>query len=137
MKDVLELEKRVAELNEILHEYGRTYYDLDAPIVPDSEYDKKMQELLAIEEQYPDLIYPDSPTQRVGGAPLEVFSKVVHRYPMLSLANAFSEEDLRDFDRRVKEAAGNTVYVCELKIDGLAGWRRHHSEHENYSLGTA
>ena len=120
MDDVLELEKRVAELNKILHEYGRAYYDLDAPIVPDSEYDSKMQELLAIEEAHPDLIYPDSPTQRVGGAPLEVFSKVVHRHPMLSLANAFNEEDLRDFDRRVKEAAGNAVYVCELKIDGLA-----------------
>ncbi|PIC94878.1 DNA ligase (NAD(+)) LigA [Sporosarcina sp. P26b] len=120
MDDVLELEKRVAELNKLLHEYGRAYYDLDAPIVPDSEYDKKMQELLAIEEAHPDLIYPDSPTQRVGGAPLEVFSKVVHRHPMLSLANAFNEEDLRDFDRRVKEATGSAVYVCELKIDGLA-----------------
>ena len=120
MDDVLELEKRVAELNKILHEYGRAYYDLDAPIVPDSEYDKKMQELVAIEEAQPDLIYPDSPTQRVGGAPLAVFNKVVHRYPMLSLSNAFSEEDLRDFDRRVKEAAGDTIYVCELKIDGLA-----------------
>ncbi|ARD47814.1 DNA ligase (NAD(+)) LigA [Sporosarcina sp. P37] len=120
MDDVLELEKRVAELHKILREYGHAYYDLDAPIVPDSEYDEKMQELLAIEEAHPDLIYPDSPTQRVGGAPLEVFSKVVHRHPMLSLANAFNEEDLRDFDRRVKEAAGSAVYVCELKIDGLA-----------------
>lgn len=120
MDDVLELERRVAELNKILHEYGHAYYDLDAPIVPDSEYDAKMQELLAIEEEHPDLIYPDSPTQRVGGTPLEVFSKVVHRYPMLSLANAFNEADLRDFDRRVQEAAGSVVYVCELKIDGLA-----------------
>ena len=120
MDDVLKLEKRVAELNKTLHEYGRAYYDLDAPIVPDSEYDEKMKELLAIEEEHPDLIYPDSPTQRVGGAPLEVFNKVVHRHPMLSLANAFNEEDLKDFDRRVKEATGNAVYVCELKIDGLA-----------------
>ncbi|ARF16969.1 NAD-dependent DNA ligase LigA [Sporosarcina sp. P3] len=120
MDDVLELEKRVAELNKTLHEYGRAYYDLDAPIVPDSEYDEKMKELLAIEEEHPDLIYPDSPTQRVGGAPLEVFNKVVHRHPMLSLANAFNEEDLKDFDRRVKDATGNAVYVCELKIDGLA-----------------
>ncbi|PID24281.1 NAD-dependent DNA ligase LigA [Sporosarcina sp. P7] len=120
MDDVLELEKRVAELNKTLHKYGRAYYDLDAPIVPDSEYDKKMKELLAIEKEHPDLIYPDSPTQRVGGEPLEVFKKVVHRYPMLSLANAFNEEDLKDFDRRVKEATGNAVYVCELKIDGLA-----------------
>ncbi|GKV67034.1 MULTISPECIES: NAD-dependent DNA ligase LigA [unclassified Sporosarcina] len=120
MDDVLELEKRVAELKKILHEYGHAYYDLDAPIVPDSEYDEKMQELLAIEAEHPDLIYPDSPTQRVGGKPLEVFSKVVHRHPMLSLANAFNEEDLREFDRRVRESAGSAVYVCELKIDGLA-----------------
>lgn len=120
MDDVQELEKRVAELNKILHDYGHAYYDLDAPKVPDSEYDEKMQELLAIEAKYPDLIMPDSPTQRVGGKALEVFSKVVHRHPMLSLANAFSEADLRDFDRRVKEAAGEVLYVCELKIDGLA-----------------
>ncbi|PIC63337.1 DNA ligase (NAD(+)) LigA [Sporosarcina sp. P13] len=120
MDDVLELEKRVAELNKILHQYGHAYYDLDAPIVPDSEYDEKMQELLAIEAEHPDLIVPDSPTQRVGGKALEVFSKVVHRHPMLSLANAFNEEDLRDFDRRVKDVANDTVYVCELKIDGLA-----------------
>lgn len=120
MDDLLELEKRVAELNKILHEYGRAYYELDAPLVPDSEYDAKMQELLAIEQEHPDLIYPDSPTQQVGGRPLEVFSKVVHRTPMLSLANAFGEEDLREFDRRVKEQAGSAVYVCELKIDGLA-----------------
>lgn len=120
MDDVLELEKRVAELHKILRAYGHAYYDLDAPIVSDAIYDEKMQELLVIEAEHPDLILPNSPTQQVGGKALEVFSKVVHRHPMLSLANAFSEEDLRDFDRRVKEAAGDVVYVCELKIDGLA-----------------
>ena len=80
-----------------------------------------MQELLAIEAENPDLIYPDSPSQRVGGEILKGFGKVVHEFPMLSLSNAFNEEDLREFDRRVKAATGHDVsYICELKIDGLA-----------------
>ncbi len=81
-----------------------------------------MQELKQIEEQYPHLITPDSPSQRVGGEPLEGFQKVTHRVPMLSLGNAFNEEDLKDFDRRVREGldVNKVTYVCELKIDGLA-----------------
>ena len=80
-----------------------------------------MQELIALEEANPSLISPDSPTQRVGGAVLEGFKKVTHRYPMLSLSNAFNEEDLRDFDRKIRQAIGDHFsYVCELKIDGLA-----------------
>ena len=76
---------------------------------------------LTIEAEYPDLIFPDSPTQRVGGEILSGFGKVTHEYPMLSLSNAFNEEDLRDFDRSVQEATGSEVsYICELKIDGLA-----------------
>ncbi|WOV85937.1 NAD-dependent DNA ligase LigA [Sporosarcina jeotgali] len=116
-----ELEKRVQELNQLLTEYGRAYYVLDKPVATDAEYDKLMQELLAIEADNPDLIYPDSPTQRVGGTVLEGFTKVEHDYPMLSLSNVFNEEDIREFDRRVKEAVGEKVsYICELKIDGLA-----------------
>lgn len=121
MSDINELEQRVLELNKLLTEYGRAYYVLDKPVVSDAEYDKLMQELLAIEAENPDLIYPDSPTQRVGGSVLEGFTKVEHDYPMLSLSNVFNEEDIREFDRRVRDAVGNKVsYICELKIDGLA-----------------
>ncbi|WP_432361056.1 NAD-dependent DNA ligase LigA [Sporosarcina sp. UB5] len=114
------VEKRVQELNDLLKEYGHAYYVLDKPIVPDSVYDELMKELLTIEAEHPNLIYPDSPSQRVGGEVLEGFSKVVHEYPMLSLSNAFNEEDIRDFDRRVQAGTGKATYICELKIDGLA-----------------
>ena len=119
--DRLELEKRVEELNNLLHQYGHAYYVLDKPLTSDAIYDQYMQELLSIEAENPDLIYPDSPSQRVGGEILKGFGKVVHEFPMLSLSNAFNEEDLREFDKRVKAAAGHDVsYICELKIDGLA-----------------
>lgn len=114
-------EKRVGELRNLLNQYNYEYHVLDRPSVPDSEYDQLMRELTQIEEQFPDLITTDSPTQRVGGEVLSAFEKVEHRIPMLSLGNAFNESDLRDFDRRVKQAVGEEVeYVCELKIDGLA-----------------
>lgn len=117
----IELEKRVEELNSLLHKYGHAYYVLDQPIVSDATFDAYFQELLKIETEYPDLRFPDSPTQRVGGEVLSGFGKVTHENPMLSLSNAFSEDDLRDFDRRVREATGpNVSYICELKIDGLA-----------------
>lgn len=119
--DRMELEKRVEQLNQLLHEYGHAYYSLDKPLVPDAVYDELMQELLAIEAENPDLIYPDSPSQRIGGEVLTGFGKVEHEFPMLSLSNAFNEEDLREFDRRVQTAVGHEVtYICELKIDGLA-----------------
>lgn len=116
-----EIEKRVAELNELLTKYGHAYYVLDKPIVSDVEYDSLLHELIALEEQNPDLIYPTSPTHRVGGEILAGFNKVTHTTPMLSLSNAFNEEDLRDFDRKIRQAIGDDFsYVCELKIDGLA-----------------
>jgi DNA ligase (NAD+) len=111
---------RVQELHRLLHQYNYEYYVLDNPSVSDAEYDRLMQELIALEEQYPELKTADSPSQRVGGQPLEAFAKVEHRVPMLSLANAFNEGDLRDFDRRVRQEVGDVRYVCELKIDGLA-----------------
>lgn len=112
---------RVDELHELLNIYNYEYNVLDKPSVPDSEYDRLMQELLKLEEAFPDLKSSDSPTQRVGGAVLEAFQKVVHRTSMLSLGNAFNEQDLRDFDRRVRQAVGDDIqYVVELKIDGLA-----------------
>lgn len=116
-----EIEQRIAELNKLLHEYGHAYYVLDQPVVADSVYDQLLHELIALEEANPSLIYPDSPTQRVGGAVVEGFKKVTHDYPMLSLSNAFNEADLREFDRKVRQAIGDHFsYVCELKIDGLA-----------------
>ncbi|MBO2536557.1 NAD-dependent DNA ligase LigA [Rummeliibacillus suwonensis] len=119
--DRVQLEKRVEELNKLLHEYGHAYYVLDNPIVSDAVYDQLLHELIAIEKENPDLIYPDSPTQRVGGEILSGFTKVTHQYPMLSLGNTFNEGDLNDFDRRVRSVIGDDFsYVCELKIDGLA-----------------
>jgi len=117
----VELEKRVEELNDLLHTYGHAYYVLDKPIVSDATFDRHFQELLKIEAEFPEFKYPDSPTQRVGGEILSGFGKVTHANPMLSLSNAFNEEELRDFDRRVNEATGaKASYICELKIDGLA-----------------
>jgi len=119
--DRMSAEKRVKELHTLLNQYNYEYYVLDNPSVPDSEYDSLMKELLKLEELFPELQTPDSPSQRVGGSVLEMFEKVEHSIPMLSLGNAFNDQDLRDFDRRVKQEVGNQVsYVCELKIDGLA-----------------
>ncbi|MCM3762008.1 NAD-dependent DNA ligase LigA [Alkalihalobacillus oceani] len=113
--------QRIEELRSLLEEYGYHYHVLDQPIVPDYEYDRLMQELIALEEQYPEFISDDSPSVRVGGEPLPFFTKVEHRNPMLSLGNAFSADDLRDFDRRVRQLIdGEVRYSCELKIDGLA-----------------
>ncbi|KQL51433.1 aromatic ring-opening dioxygenase LigA [Heyndrickxia shackletonii] len=114
-------EQQVKELHRLLTQYNYEYHVLDNPSVPDAEYDRLMRELLEIEKAFPDLVTPDSPSQRVGGEILSAFDKVVHQIPMLSLGNAFNEGDLRDFDRRVKQTVGDDVeYVCELKIDGLA-----------------
>ncbi|WP_079474224.1 NAD-dependent DNA ligase LigA [Marinococcus halophilus] len=114
-------EERVEKLRQLLDKYGYYYYVKDDPIVPDAEYDERLQELIQLENDFPDLQAPDSPTVRVGGAPLEGFRKVQHRIPMLSLGNVFNEQDVRDFDRRGRQVTGDNVeYVCELKIDGLA-----------------
>lgn len=117
-----EAKKRVLELHDEINEHNHRYYVLDDPAISDAEYDRLMRELMALEKKFPELKTPDSPTQRVGGEPLPYFEKVEHTAPMLSLGNAFDEQDLRDFDERVRKAAGrqNVRYVCELKIDGLA-----------------
>ncbi|KGX90227.1 DNA ligase LigA [Pontibacillus halophilus JSM 076056 = DSM 19796] len=112
---------RINELRDLLERYNREYHELDQPSVPDSEYDARLRELIELEEAHPDLLTPDSPSQRVGGEPLDAFQKVQHAIPMLSLGNAFNEDELRDFDRRVREGTDEDIqYVCELKIDGLA-----------------
>lgn len=122
MKNVAQhdVEKQIAELREQIEKHNYAYYVLDQPSIADAEYDELMRKLMELEEQYPQYKTPDSPSQRVGGAPLEAFQKVTHRVPMLSLSNAFNEGDLRDFDRRVRQEVGDVRYVCELKIDGLA-----------------
>jgi DNA ligase (NAD+) len=116
-----EAARRIEELRREIEYHNRRYFVLDDPEISDAQYDALMRELMELEAQYPDLVTPDSPTQRVGGQPAAGFAKVRHEIPMLSLANAYSADDLRDFDRRVREAVGDDVrYVCELKIDGLA-----------------
>ena len=116
--------QRLAQLKRELAEHNHRYYVLDQPTIADSEWDKLFQELLALETRHPQLLTPDSPTQRVGGKPLKAFDEVTHRIPMLSLGNAFSEEDIDNFDRRCREGLdlGDTEieYACEPKFDGLA-----------------
>lgn len=118
-----ELQQKISALRDELDQHNYAYYVLDDPKVPDAEYDRLFQELKAIEADHPELITPDSPTQRVGAIPLSAFETVQHQVPMLSLDNAFSDEDLRDFDKRVKDRLKSNVdieYACEPKLDGLA-----------------
>jgi len=114
--------KRVEELRRELEEHCYKYYVLDAPTITDAEYDRMFRALGEIEAQYPQLVTPESPTQRVGGQPLATFRQVTHRTPMLSLNNAFTEEDVSAFDRRVREALerDEIEYATEPKFDGLA-----------------
>ncbi|WP_018923586.1 NAD-dependent DNA ligase LigA [Salsuginibacillus kocurii] len=119
--DEQQAKERIDKLRDLLDEYGHHYYVLDAPKVSDAEYDQLMQELIRLENEYPQFQSENSPTVRVGGEPLDRFVKVQHRRPMLSLGNAFNAQDLRDFDRRAREGAtGPISYTAELKIDGLA-----------------
>lgn len=119
--DLQNEKNRVNELHILLNQYNYEYHVLDRPSVSDAEYDKLLKELIELENQFPELKSADSPSQRVGGAVLDMFSKVVHRVPMLSLGNAFGAQDLRDFDRRIRQIVGEDFsYICELKIDGLA-----------------
>ncbi|MDM8355770.1 NAD-dependent DNA ligase LigA [Pandoraea communis] len=130
--DVTAAAHRAAELRIELARHNRAYYEEDAPLIPDAEYDRLFGELVALETDYPELQRPDSPTQRVGGKPVEGFAPVVHRVPMLSLNNGFADEDVEAFDRRVSDGLrdGNAPsgdlfgapveYAVELKFDGLA-----------------
>jgi DNA ligase (NAD+) len=114
-------DERVVVLRDALAEANRNYHVLDAPTIADAEYDAMLRELVDLERDHPELVTPDSPTQRVGGAPSSDFAPYRHTVPMLSLANAFDAAELRAFDARVAKLAGAAVsYVCELKIDGVA-----------------
>ena len=117
----MDVKARIDEIRSLLEKYNYEYYVLDNPSVSDAEYDRLMQELMMLEDANPEFKSPLSPSQRVGGQVMDEFKKVTHQRTMLSLANAFNEDDLRDFDRKVREATGldNVRYMAEMKIDGL------------------
>jgi len=121
-KDERGLAARAERLRREIERHNRLYYNEAAPEVSDAQYDELFRELAKIEAEHPELATPDSPTQRVGSAPSEGFAEVTHRVPMLSLANAFDEEDVAAFDRRCREGLETETveYACELKFDGLA-----------------
>src|SRR5215475_5207990 len=117
-------EERLKELRDLIRHHEERYYVLNTPEVSDEEFDRLLHELEALEAQYPDLVTADSPTQRVAGRPIEGFATVQHLLPMLSLDNAYNDEELRAFDERVRRGAGlgdqPIAYVAEMKIDGLS-----------------
>ena len=123
MKPRKEDQLRVEKLSTLIRTHSYKYHVLDEPEIEDSEYDLLFQELLSLEEKFPELLSESSPTQRVGSKPLSGFKKITHGSQMLSLDNAFSIQDLKDFDKRVKERLGleeDIEYCCEPKLDGVA-----------------
>jgi DNA ligase (NAD+) len=115
--------ERVKELRQALHRHNYRYYVLDDPEISDAEYDRMMQELVGLEEEFPDLMSPDSPTLRVGAPPLDKFETIEHSIPMLSLENGFSDQDIIEFDRRIKRnlnTDSDIIYTAEPKLDGVA-----------------
>jgi DNA ligase (NAD+) len=122
MKDINKAKQRIGELREIINHHNYRYYVLDSPEISDAEYDELMKELRQLEAEHPELVTPDSPTQRIGAPPVEAFGVVEHPQPLLSLANAFSYEDLAAWHKRVSNLLGGRQFdlVCEPKIDGLA-----------------
>jgi DNA ligase (NAD+) len=122
MRDVNKVKQRIAELRKTINHHNYRYYVLDSPEISDAEYDELMKELRQLEAEHPELVTPDSPTQRIGAPPVEAFGVVEHPQPLLSLANAFSYEDLAAWHKRVSNLLGGRPFdlVCEPKIDGLA-----------------
>lgn len=128
--DKTSAEKRIHQLSIELEQHNYSYYVLDKPVISDHDFDKLLEELISLEQQFPQLLLPSSPSQRVGGGITKIFKTVKHKYPMLSLSNSYSTEDMEDFDRRVQEGLGlkpndlfsssPVSYVCELKFDGLS-----------------
>ncbi|MCK3882360.1 NAD-dependent DNA ligase LigA [Streptococcus suis] len=114
------MKNRISELVGLLNQYAKEYYQLDKPSVSDAEYDKLYRELVELETAHPELVLPDSPTHRVGGKVLDGFEKYSHVYPLYSLQDAFSREELDAFDQRVRKEFPQATYICELKIDGLS-----------------
>ncbi len=125
--DKTQAQKKIQQLSAELEKHNHNYYVLDHPTISDFEFDKLLEELIALEKQFPELLLPTSPSQRVGGAITKEFKSVKHKYPMLSLSNSYGVEDMIDFDRKVQEGLGfsgtgpsSVKYVCELKFDGLS-----------------
>lgn len=116
----MDVKNRIKEISDLLNKYNYEYYILDRPSVSDAEYDRLMQELVSLEEKYPEFKLDSSPTSRVGSEVISNFEKVIHKRPMLSLGNVFTESDIIKFDERIRKEGFNPTYVCELKIDGLA-----------------
>lgn len=116
----MDIKKRIDELVQIINEADYNYHTLDNPTISDQEYDKYLRELFELENEYKEYIREDSPTQRVGGKVLDEFAKITHKIPMMSLSNVFNEEEIRNFDERIKKEGFNPKYECELKIDGLS-----------------
>lgn len=114
------MENRISELVDLLNKYADEYYRTDKPSVSDAEYDKLYRELVELETAHPELVLPNSPTHRVGGKILDGFEKYTHVYPLFSLQDAFSREELDAFDQRVRKEFPQATYICELKIDGLS-----------------
>ena len=114
------MNERMKELVELLNRYATEYYTSDNPSVSDSEYDRLYRELVELEKAHPEQVLPDSPTHRVGGKILDGFEKYSHQYPLYSLQDAFSREELDAFDARVRKELDDVTYICELKIDGLS-----------------
>ena len=114
------MEKRMKELVAKLNQYAKEYYTEDNPSVSDADYDKLYRELVALEAEHPEYVQADSPTHRVGGLVLDGFEKYQHEYPLYSLQDAFSREELDAFDARVRKELDDVTYICELKIDGLS-----------------
>src|SRR2546430_3305191 len=117
-----DLSKKIEDLREKIRDHEYRYYVLDDPQISDPEFDQLMDQLIKLETEHPDLVTADSPTQRVGGKPREGFLKAPHSSPMLSLDNTYSEDELRNWERRVHELSGrdDVDYVCELKLDGMS-----------------
>ena len=116
----MDFEIQAAKLRAELNEHNYYYYVLDAPVISDFEYDKMLRELEDLEAAHPELVTPDSPTQRVGGKALDSFQQVTHRVPLQSLQDVFSPDELLDFDRRVREGGADPQYLLEPKVDGLS-----------------
>jgi DNA ligase (NAD+) len=116
-----EAKKQIQSISAELKQHNYNYYVLAMPTITDFDFDKKLEELISLEKQFPDLAYPDSPSQKVGGFITKEFKTVKHKWPMLSLGNTYNEQELLDFDQRIRKAIGdNFEYVCELKFDGLS-----------------
>jgi DNA ligase (NAD+) len=119
--DKAQVQKRIEELSRIIDEHNHKYYVLAQPAISDYEFDMLLEELISLEKQFPEFLRPGSPSQRVGGQITKEFAAVKHRFPMLSLSNSYSKEELEEFDTRVKKVVhGQVEYVCELKYDGVA-----------------